>query len=149
MSTVGTIICCIRLWNVIIQMVTLCSYMYYTHKFRSWQLLGIKHLRFMGWPTRSISLNFMCNNPKHCSSNAISVSCRNDLHQRFVSSIGKQILWPTKSTLECAETLICTFLLMKTWTKYVVSKLEYFTKIAEIFSTYCPRQKPLEPHIAY
>ena len=141
MSTVGTIICCIRLWNVIIQMVTLCSYMYYTHKFRSWQLLGIKHLRFMGWPTRSISLNFMCNNPKHCSSNAISVSCRNDLHQRFVLSIGN-IFWPTKSTLEYAETdWFCTFFVHENVNK-ILSKLEYFTKIAKFFGKYCPWQKP-------
>ena len=89
-------------------MVTLCSYMYYTHKFRSWQLLGIKHLRFMGWPTRSISLNFMCNNPKHCSSNAISVSCRNDLYQRFVTSIGN-IFWPTKSTFRMCRNSILYF----------------------------------------
>ena len=87
---------------------TVQLYVLYTHKFRSWQLLGIKHLRFMGWPTRSISLNFMCNNPKHCSSNAISVSCRNDLHQRFVSSIIKyrKHILTHKSTLECEETLI-------------------------------------------
>ena len=123
-------------------MVTLCSYMYYTHKFRSWQLLGIKHLRFMGWPTRSISLNFMCNNPKHCSSNAISVSCRNDLHQRFVSSIKKHIL-THKSTLEYAEILILyLFLSMKTWTK-----LAYFSKIVEMVSNRCPRL--LKPHIAF